>query len=389
MDYPLANAEHLMPIVHAAETLLRSDKQFERAKIFILDDEPLTVRVVQKYLRNAGYTNFVTTSDSRTAIDLIRREHPDVIVLDVVMPHVSGLNILEVIRGDRQLHHLPVLILTAGSDEATRDSALKIGATDFLSKPIRPSELLARIANALIVKAHHDHLAAYSTRLAEEVRLRTAELEQTRQEIIRVLACAAEYRDQETGNHVLRVGRYAALIARELGFSPARVDLIGQAAVLHDVGKIGIPDSILLKPSKLSDDETRQMRQHCEMGMKILHCIPSSHRSKLGDSGHFKQSPILRMAAIISMSHHEKWDGSGYPLGLQGEEIPIEGRIVAVADVFDALSSERRYKDRFPLDECFETLEKGRGNHFDPAVLSAFCKSAAEVARIARELADD
>lgn len=385
----MASVDFTPTIVPAPESLLRSDNQIELAKIFILDDEPLNIRIVQKCLRHAGYTNVVSTSDSRTAVDLIRSERPDVIVLDIMMPHVSGMHILEVIRGDCRLHHIPVLILTASGDDVMKDQALTSGATDFLTKPIHPVELLARIRNALIVKAHHDHLAAYSGRLEQEVRQRTAELERTRQEVIRVLASAAEYRDQETGNHVLRVGRYAAIIARQLGFSPARVELIGQAAVLHDVGKIGIPDIILLKPGKLTAPEKEVMKNHCEYGRKILSCIPCRERWNLNDSAPLELSPILRMASVISISHHERWDGGGYPHGLRGEEIPVEGRIVAVADVFDALSSERRYKERMPLDECFRTLERDSGLHFDPVILSAFRACSDEVVRVAQELADE
>jgi putative two-component system response regulator len=389
MDHNGTPVVPLTSLFGGSETLLRSNAPLEQSKVLIIDDEPLNIRVVQKCLRNAGYENVVTTTDSRATIDLIRAERPDVILLDLMMPQVNGLQLLEVIRGDRRLHHLPVLILTAEGDEEVKDQALRCGATDFLAKPIRPVELLARLRNALIVKAHHDNLSAYSIRLELEVRQRTAELEQTRQEVIRVLACAAEYRDHETGNHVLRVGRFSALIARQLGFSPSRVDLIGQAAILHDVGKIGIPDSILLKPASLTDAEKEVMKQHCEYGLKILQCIPTGGRWKLNEFDHNLLSPVLRMAATISISHHERWDGKGYPRGLKGEEIPIEGRIVAVADVFDALSNERRYKDKFPLDECIKMMEGDRGTHFDPLVLSAFRSNMPEVLAIARELADE
>lgn len=389
MDFQTAPHVPVAPPGDASETLLRSRDPLEKSKILIIDDEPLNIRVVQKCLRHAGYDNVVTTTDPRATTELIRTERPDVILLDLMMPHLNGLQLLEVIRGDRRLHHIPVLILTATGDDDIKDQALRCGATDFLAKPIRPVELLARLRNALFVKAHHDNLSAYSTRLEQEVRQRTAELEQTRQEVIRVLACAAEYRDKETGNHVLRVGRFSALIARQLGFSPSRIDLIGQAAILHDVGKIGIPDSILLKPDKLSEAEKEVMRQHCEYGLKILRCIPTCGHWKLNQFDHSQFSPVLRIAATISISHHEKWDGTGYPHGLKGEQIPIEGRIVAVADVFDALSSQRRYKDRYPLDECFAILEEGRAKHFDPEILSAFCEDMPEVIAIARELADE
>jgi putative two-component system response regulator len=251
--------------------------------------------------------------------------------------------------------------------------------------------LVPRIRNALVVKAHHDHLAEYSSQLEQEVQQRTKELRQSREEVIRVLACAAEYRDQETGNHVLRVGRYAGIVARQLGFTTARVEMIEQAAILHDVGKIGIPDSILLKPGKLTDVEFATMRNHCEYGGRILEGTPSHAciaQQPIAETRMRCKSPILKVAASIAATHHEKWDGSGYPLGLSGEAIPIEGRITAVVDVFDALSSKRPYKEPFPIDRCFEILEEGRGRHFDPNVLDAFLAGADEIMHVALTLAD-
>ncbi len=238
--------------VDDSEHLLRSEDSTRRAKIMIVDDEPINIKAVLKHLKLAGFSQFITTSDSREALTLIRKERPDVILLDINMPGVTGLNILEVIRGDRQLHHLPVLIMTATGDDDTKDTALAFGATDFLTKPLRPIELLARIRNSLVLKAHHDHLAAYSNRLQNEVEIRTRELAQSRQELIRVLATASEFRDAETGNHVIRVGKYSGILAEQIGLSPVRVEMIEQAAVLHDVGKIAIPDVILQKPGRLT-----------------------------------------------------------------------------------------------------------------------------------------
>lgn len=374
------------------ESLLIPEDSGENATVMIVDDEPVNIKVVQKYLQNAGYQRFVNTSDSREAVALLRKECPDIVLLDIMMPHVNGLDILEVIRGDIKFQHVPVLILTAASDDEIRFRALEMGCTDFLNKPVRAAELVPRVRNALILKAHHDNLAKYSAQLEHEVRMRTAELAQSREEVIRVLACAAEYRDRETGNHVLRVGRYAGIIARELGFSRARAELIGQAAILHDAGKIGITDSILLKPGKLSLAEIEEVKNHCDYGMNILLGRPTHANGEhegLAGTQRLCQSPILRVAATVAISHHEKWDGSGYPLGLAAENIPIEGRITAVADVFDALSSRRPYKDAMPLDQCFEILEEGRDKHFDPKVLNAFFSRTDEVVRVAFDLADD
>ncbi len=369
-------------------------ESIKNATIMIVDDEPINIKVVRKYLQNAGYQSFVSTSESREAIDLMRIEQPDVVVLDVMMPHISGLEIVEAMRCDPLLQHIPVLILTAASDAQTRLKALELGATDFLGKPVESSELVARIRNMLIVKSHHDHLANYSAKLEHEVRLRTAELASSRQEVIHVLACAAEYRDQETGNHVIRVGRYAAIIAEQLGLDEERVELIEQAAVLHDVGKIGIPDAILLKPGKLDDEELRTMRKHCEFGMNILHGVPSNVNESVrfqASGRRFEpicESPVLQIAAIIAKTHHEKWDGSGYPVGLKGEAIPLEGRITAVADVFDALSSRRPYKPAMPLETCVEILKEGRGSHFDPTILDAFFARINDVIRVSVEYGD-
>jgi putative two-component system response regulator len=361
------------------------------ATIMIVDDEPINIKAVQKYLQLAGYDRFVTTTNPRETLDLIRQHRPDVIVLDIVMPEFSGLQILEAIRGDSDLCHLPVLILTAATDGKTKQEALDLGATDFLPKPLQPQELLARMRNALVVKAHHDHLAKYSARLEQEVRQRTEQLEQSRREVIHVLACAAELRDHDTYNHVLRVGRFVGLIARQLGLPNGEVELLEQAAVLHDVGKIGIADAILRKPGKLSAQERDVMQTHCELGMSILRGRPSPESGRPRESAEIKRttdSPVLKLAAVIAMSHHEKWDGTGYPLGLKGQGIPIEGRITAVADVFDALLSWRPYKSPLSLDLALDIVEEGRGKHFDPAVLDAFFARLDEIVRISLELAD-
>lgn len=358
--------------------------------IMIVDDEPINIKVAQKYLRQAGYERFITTQDSRQAMELIRGEHPDLVILDIMMPHVSGLHILEAVRSDIQLHHLPVLILTAAADEETKFRALDLGATDFLNKPVKSADLLPRVRNSLLLKAHIDQQAEYSSRLELEVRQRTADLAKSRKELVHVLACAAEHRDQETGNHVVRVGSYAGLIARQLGMNELRVELIEQAAILHDVGKLGISDTILLKSGRLTPQEFATMQRHCEFGSNILQAKPISagQRETIQGPPGAISSPILQIAAIIAASHHEKWDGSGYPAGLRGEAIPLEARITAVADVFDALSSQRPYKQALPYPECFAILEQGRAKHFDPQVLDAFFARREEVLAIAAELAD-
>ena len=359
-------------------------------RVMIVDDDPIIVRLMEKYLNEAGYEDLVTTVDSRQAMALIRREKPDIVLLDIMMPHVTGLQILDEIRLDAEFAHLPVLIVTASNSETMKIEALELGATDFLPKPLKAVDLVPRVRNALVLKAHHDQIAAYSKRLEKEVAERTAALAQARQEVIHVLACAAEYRDHETGNHVVRVGRFAGVIARELGFSDERVELIEQAAILHDAGKIGIADSILLKPDKLTEQEHALMQRHCEFGERILKAEASEECSQLSSlrKPQFARSPILETAAVIALTHHERWDGKGYPRGLAGENIPIEGRITAVADVFDALSSRRCYKEPLPLDQCIAGMLEERGKHFDPRILDAFLKRIDEAARIVVLLSD-
>lgn len=358
------------------------------ARVMIVDDEPLNLTVVRKFLQRAGYTRFDEVLDSTQALARIYSESPDILLLDLMMPDVSGLDILSAVRADPQLDSMPILVLTASCDRDTKAEALNLGATDFLAKPVDPVELVPRVRNALLVKRREDALEKLVSK-------RTAEVVRSRREVIHCLARAAEFRDNETGRHVLRVGKYTGILARELGFDESEAEQIELAATLHDVGKIGIPDSILLKPGKLEPEEFELMKQHSGFGKKIVQPMTtdeytafSSHAEVgsrlIGDC----TSPILRLASRISLTHHEKWDGSGYPLGLAGEDIPIEGRITAVADVFDALSSRRPYKAPFPLEKCVQILKEGSGKHFDPVVVDAFLARQKEIVAVQIEYAD-
>jgi len=356
------------------------------ARIMIVDDEPLNIMTFRQHLKGEGYRNFVTTENPREALVMIREEQPDVLLLDIHMPHISGLDIVRVMALDPVMQHIPVLILTASTDPAVRRKALDLGASDFLAKPIDPNELLPRVRNAIILKQHYDMAANEAARLEQQVERRTRQLEATRQQLILSLARAAEHRDNDTGNHVIRVGRYAALIASALDYPTSKLAMLEQAAQLHDVGKIGIPDSILFKPGKLDHDQYDLMKRHCAIGKQIIEPISEKDweilktHTRRGESLlHVRSSPLLMLAARIAQTHHEKWDGSGYPLGLSGEDIPLEGRIVAVADVFDALSSARPYKKPFSREKCFAILEEGRGKHFDPRVLDAFFKMSERI----------
>lgn len=362
------------------------------ANVMVVDDESFNIDLVQAYLEDEGFGNFVTTTDATAALDMVRSHRPDIVLLDVKMPEVNGLEILKSMRGDRELRMIPALILTASTAPETKLEALRLGASDFLAKPVDPSELVLRVRNVLSAKAYQDHLAEYSERLEEQVQVRTQELLRSREEAIHCLARAGEYRDDDTGHHVMRVGLYSAVIARELGFPQPAVELLQQAAQLHDVGKIGIPDAILHKPGKLEPHEFDMIKQHCGIGRHIINPLTNEETERLSDHTTVgmkimasTNSPVLKMAAVIAASHHEKWDGSGYPRGLTGNEIPIEGRIVAVADVFDALSSKRPYKDAFPVDKCLNILTEGRGKHFDPRVLDAFLARVDDILKIRDE----
>ena len=365
------------------------------SKIMIVDDEPANVLVMEKYLYDVGYRYFVKVHDATKAIDVIRREQPDLILLDVVMPNVSGIDILRALRSAPSTKRTPVIIVSAVSSPELKETALQLRVSEFLNKPVDPHDLNLRVRNALIIKAHQDQLANYTQELEQQVSQRTAELAASRQDVILCLARAAEFRDNETGNHVIRVGRYVGIIARQMGFSDQKVELLEQAAQLHDVGKIGIPDAILLKPGKLEPDEFEQMKKHSTYGRKIIQRLPDSEWDALKRHAHIGaellnivRSPVIELASSIALTHHERWDGTGYPLGLAGDDIPIEGRMTAVADVYDALSSRRPYKPAFPRKKCLQMMEGARGQQFDPRVLDAFFRCRGEVAKVQVEYAD-
>jgi putative two-component system response regulator len=272
---------------------------------------------------------------------------------------------------------------------------LRQGATDLLAKPIHHGELIARIRNVLKVKIYQDQLKAQTESLEQAVRLRTAELEASRLSVILCLARAAEFRDDDTGQHVIRVGKYARMIGEASGLPEKELRLLEPAAQLHDVGKIGVEDPILLKPGKLTLEEYETMKKHCGFGKKIVDCLPEReaqlirmHTEMGAKIMDIPDSPILSLAKIIAMTHHERWDGTGYPLGLSGTDIPLEGRITAVADVFDALMSKRSYKPAFPLAKSFEILEEGRESHFDPSVLDAFFSCRQKIIQVQIDYAE-
>jgi len=333
------------------------DTSLTASRILIIDDQSSNVLLLEGILEEEDYNAYRSITDSRQALPVFLEYRPDLILLDLQMPYMDGFEVMHQLQACVPSSiSLPILVLTADITPETKRQALAEGATDFLTKPFDPTEVILRIKNLLRTRALHLQLQDQNQLLEQKVRERTAELEETQVEILERLALAAEYRDDDTGEHTRRVGRTSAQIAQALGLPEAQVELIRRAAPLHDVGKIAIPDAILLKPGKLTVEEFEQMKTHTTLGAKMM------------SGGRF---PLLQLAEEIALTHHECWDGTGY-IGLRGESIPIAGRIVSVADVFDALTSTRPYKDAWPLSDAIEEIQQQSGQQFDPRVVEAF-----------------
>jgi putative two-component system response regulator len=347
------------------------------AKVTIIDDDPLNVRILKRQLEKLGFTHLQGISESLDAISGMEEFRPDVVLMDVMMPGLSGPELLQIMRQHNTLRNTPVITLTASRDRETRLQVLQLGVSDFLSKPVDEAELITRLNNVIEAKRYRDELSQSAQRLEVAVQRRTSELEASRRDVVMCLARAAEHRDDNTGQHVVRVGKYSAALAREMGYSTNYVEMIELAAQLHDVGKIGIPDAILHKPGKLTDEEMDHMRRHAMFGWNIIAPL-NELKSTSDEDGVECLSPMLVMAAKIASSHHERWDGQGYPHGISGDKIPLEARITAVADVFDALSTPRSYKAAFPLEKCFAIIESDQNKHFDPQVVAA-CMSIKDI----------
>lgn len=333
------------------------DARIRDAKILVVDDLELNIRLLENLLAEAGYRNVYSTTDSREVARLYRELSPDLVLLDLHMPHRNGFQVMEDLREIERDSYIPVLVLTGLPDHATRLRALESGARDFLSKPFEHVEALTRIRNMIEVRLLHNDVREQNRILEEKVRERTQQLRETQLEIVRRLGRAAEYRDNVTGMHVIRMSHYCAELARAIGWDEESCEMLLHASPMHDIGKIGIPDRILLKEGKLTAEEWEVMKSHAAIGAELL-------------SG--SSSPLMQMAMEIALSHHEKWDGSGYPRGLKGEDIPIVGRIVALCDVFDALTTERPYKQAWPVEAVVAELERQSGKHFDPHLVETF-----------------
>ncbi len=324
-------------------------------KVVILDDAQLNVILLQHLVRKLPDCEAVPFTDPEAALAWSLEHVPDLIVTDYMMPVLDGL---EFTRRFRERHpEIPVLMVTANHETELRHQALQIGITDFLNKPLDNTEFLARARNMLALRNSHRQLSDRAAWLAEEVDKATRQLQAQARETIFCLTKAAEYRDPETGGHILRMAHYSRHIAHQLGLDVAQQELLLEAAPMHDIGKVGTPDMILLKPGKLTEEEFTIMKQHAVIGYEVLNA---------------SSSPLLKTAAQIARSHHEKFDGSGYPQGLRGEDIPLFGRIVAVADVFDALTSDRPYKPAWQVEAAGDFIRTHSGTHFDPVCVEAF-----------------
>ena len=333
--------------------------------ILLVDDTPFNLQILEGVLEDAYQVRLAGSGEE--ALQAAATEPaPDLVLLDVHMPGMDGFEVCRRLKSDPRTRALPVIFVTAAGEVEDERRGFDVGGVDYIVKPVRAPIVRARVRTQLA-------LADQNHELERKVQERTLELNETRLQIIQRLGRAAEYKDNETGMHVLRMSYYSRAIARALDLPSAEVETLLHAAPMHDIGKIGIPDHILLKPGKLDDSEWALMREHPQIGAGIL----GKHAS-----------PLLETARIVALTHHERWDGSGYPHRLQGEQIPLVGRIVALADVFDALTTERPYKKAWPVEQALATIRSERGRHFDPRIADAFFGVVPEILRIQQQYAE-
>jgi putative two-component system response regulator len=349
---------------------------FLNARLLIVDDSQFNVDLLKQIVSDAGYNSVLTLTDSRKVEGLYRAYHPDLVLLDINMPHVDGFQIMDQLVEIERDSYIPVLVITAQQDEETRLKSLEKGAQDFLTKPFNNLEVKTKIRNMLRIRLLHNQVKNQNIILEKKVQQRTLELNNTRLEIIRRLGQASEYRDNETGEHIVRMSRMCELLAGLAGMDNTRAELLLHTSPMHDVGKIGIPDKIMFKPGKLNAEEWDIMTKHTLIGGDLL-------------SGH--DSELMISARDIALTHHEKWNGKGYPCGLKGDKIPIEGRIASLTDAFDALTSKRPYKDPYPVEVACKIIRQDRGEHFDPMLTDLFLENITKFEKIKKELssADD
>jgi len=336
-----------------------------KEKILIVDDTPVNIRVLVEALKN-DYKLSIATNGKVALNYAMADQPPDLVLLDIMMPELDGYEVCKRLKEQEHTREIPIIFITAMSEERNETQGLEMGAVDYIVKPINQKIVQARVRTHLELKKHRDHLS-------ELVQEKTAELLEAKLDLINRLARAAEYRDNETGMHVIRMSHYTSILSKAAGMDEITCEQIFHAASMHDVGKIGIPDKILLKPARLTDGEFAHMKSHTIIGGRLL------------EGGN---SDLLRMAYDIAMSHHEKWNGTGYPKGLSGEDIPIEGRISAVCDVFDALTSERPYKKEWPVQDAIDEIVGQKGAHFEPRLVDLFVENLDDILVVKKRFAD-
>lgn len=337
-------------------------------RILIVDDETTNLKLLREILH--GEYSLAFAKNGLEALRLARSNPPDLVLLDIMMPEMDGYTVCKKLKEDPLTRDIPVIFVSALSKETDEIEGFKYGAVDYITKPIRPAIVKVRVKNHLTLKQVQQELSQQKDILEQKVAARTMELTRTQQEVVERLGMAAEYRDPETGDHIYRMSHYTYSIGKIFGLPEKECKLLLQASPMHDIGKVGIPDSILLKQGRLTKEEWEVMKTHTEIGGRIL-----SHSN----------SELLQMAQTIAMTHHEKWDGSGYPKGLKGDKIPLCGRMVAIADVFDALTSKRPYKTPWPVEQALNLIKEESGRHFDPELVKMFLEIIPEILEIKEE----
>jgi len=349
------------------------DHAIRGAPILVVDDIATNVEMVTGLLNLGGFGAVSGTTDPAQGLEMVAQGDYDLLLLDMRMPEIDGIEFMRRLRASPRPDQPAVIVLTAQTDEETRRGALGAGARDFINKPFKLWELTQRVRNTLEIQILYRRAREFNVALEAKVEERTRELRDTQLDVVRRLATAAEFRDNETGQHIIRMSVIAHHIAIASGVPEAEAAAIRDAAPLHDIGKIGIPDAILLKQGKLDPDEWEIMKRHAEIGGQILEGAIS---------------PQIELARTIALTHHEKWDGSGYPKGLAGEDIPIAGRIIAIADVFDALTAERPYKKPWTVEAAAAYIAENAGKHFDPALAATFARELAAIVELKERFRD-
>lgn len=361
--------------------------ELNKPTVLVVDDEPINIMVLSDLLKN-NYRIIAAKSGEQALSRVSSDSPPDLILLDVMMPGMDGYEVCLTLKSDPAYQHIPVIFVTAMNEEVDETKGLEVGAVDYITKPISPAIVTARVRNHLALKQAQDQLSRQNDILDEKVQMRTADLVKTQDVTIHAMASLAETRDNETGNHIRRTQHYVRVLSESMvnqglyidELTPDNIELLYKSAPLHDIGKVGIPDNILLKPGKLTDAEFDIMKTHASLGADAI----SVAELELGD----KENSFLRYAREIADCHHEKWNGQGYPQGLKGTDIPLSGRLMAVADVYDALISKRVYKPAFDHEKARSILLDGRNQHFDPDVIDAFLRAEEQFKQIAAKYKD-